>query len=86
MVISDQEISNQRVKPDSFSLTDKVTIEGSTLPTSAANIKVFIANKPVPVINVKPKNELQLQLPSNLPGGKQDLIAEVGPLKAMLLR
>ncbi len=74
------------VKPDSFSLTDKVTIEGSTLPTSAANIKVFIANKPVPVINVKPKNELQLQLPSNLPGGKQDLIAEVGPLKSNVIK
>ena len=74
------------VKPDSFSLTDKVTIEGSTLPANAANIKVFIANKSVPVINVKPKNELQLQLPSNLPGGKQDLIAEVGPLKSNAIK
>jgi IPT/TIG domain len=95
------------VKPNAFSLTDKVTIEGTNLPTNAAYIKVFIANKPVPVVSVQapvangqppaangrppvakaqPKTELQLKLPDDLPGGKQDLIAVVGPLKSNVIQ
>lgn len=70
------------VKPNSFALTDKVTIEGNSLPTNPAYIKVFIGKQAVQVIKVQPNNQLQLQLPADLPGGKQDLIAVVGPLKS----
>jgi hypothetical protein len=69
------------VTPNSFGLTDKVTIEGENLPSSATNIKVYIAKKFVQVVN-GPKNQLQLKLPADLPGGKQDLIAVVGPLQS----
>jgi hypothetical protein len=69
------------VKPDSFGLTDKVVVQGRNFVERPSVDRVTIGNKPVTVVSAK-KTELTLKLPSDLPGGKQDLIVTVGTIRS----
>jgi hypothetical protein len=69
------------VNPNTFALTDKVVVQGRNFAERAAVNQVTIGGKAVGVNNAK-KDHLDLKLPQDLPGGKQDLIVTVGTVKS----
>jgi len=66
--------------PICFGLNEKVVVKGKNFSERASTNHVTIGNKPVTVSYAK-KDQLELKLSSNVPGGKQDLVVTVGTIK-----
>lgn len=73
------------VNPSSFGLNDKVVVQGKNFADKPAGNKVTIGGKAVTVATAK-KDRLELRLPNDLPGGKQDLIVTVGSIRCAPLK
>ena len=73
------------VNPSTFGLADKVHVLGKNFVERAGVNQVTIGNKAVTVINAK-KDQLDLKLPADLPGGKQDLVVTVGTIRCAPLK
>jgi IPT/TIG domain len=83
--LSESSLQVTSVNPNSFALTDKVTVVGKGFPTNPASVKVTIGKQTVPVSGATATNlTLRSPLPDNLEGGKQDLVVAVGSKKASI--
>jgi len=65
------------VKPDPLSISEKVIVQGKNFSDRVAADRVTIGGKSVTVTSAK-KDQLELKLGSDVPGGKQDLVVWVG--------
>jgi IPT/TIG domain len=79
--LSTEKVIVNAVKPNLFSLADKVTVQGKNFSENAQANQVLIANKPVQVKTAK-SDELELKLPSHLPSGAQDLYVVADSVKS----
>ncbi len=83
--LSTQKPKVTAVNPNPFTLADKVTVRGINFSEQAQASKVFVAGKPAKVLSAQ-GTALQLKLPTDLPGGKHDLVVVVDSVKSNVFK